>query len=70
MPYIVGMKVKLRDKALNRYRNFYGHGATSNFMVMRTDLVQGRERVWLDGVVPMAWAGDLKQASDKKGLGK
>ncbi len=68
MPYIVNMKVKLRDKALNRYRNFYGHGAAGNFTVTNIDRVQGRERVWLDGVVPMAWAGDLKQASDKKGL--
>ncbi len=71
MPYCKGQKVKLRDAALNRYRMAYGPAVVNSVgTVVHQDKVQGRVRVWLDGLVPMAWVGDLKQASDKKGLGK
>ncbi len=71
MPYIKGMKVKLRDGAVNRYRMTYGHGVVDGvWTVVHTDTVQRRQRIYLDGLVPMAWVGDLKLASDKKGLGK
>ncbi len=71
MPYCKGQKVKLRLEARNRYGMVYGTTAKDSvFTVLHMDKVQGRQRCYLDGLVPMAWVGDLKLASDKKGLGK
>jgi hypothetical protein len=58
----------IRDGKRNLYRMHAGPESLLPRTIIHADQVQKRVRYWLDGPPVMAWAGDVKLATDKKGL--
>ncbi len=71
MPYVKGTKVRLRDKAINDYVYVPREARTAVLTVLgQTDAYLPRKCYIVNEPIGLAWAGDLRLATDKKGLGK